>query len=140
MGIIIFLHVLGAIAAGYYLIFPLLIKRTGKLSAAAQEGYVNVLHVMNRIGQYVFIAQLLTGGYLISQKEYDIIWIVVVLAVFVLMAALAGMMGRPLKRMIENIKTGKEIQALKQKVTLFSVIIAISYLILVIMMSFPTFR
>jgi hypothetical protein len=137
---LLFLHVLGAIAAGYYLLFPFLMLRISKLSTTAQEGYVSGLHAANRVGQYIFILQLITGGYLISQKSYSIAWIVIVLVVFVLLAALAGMMGKPLKRVIENIKTGKETAPMVRKATLYSIIISISYLILIIMMSFPTFR
>lgn len=138
--VITFLHVLGAIAAGYYILFPFLMLRIGKLSTAAQEGYVNALWVANRIGQYIFIAQFITGGYLISKAKYEVIWIVLVIVIFIVLAALAGMMGKPMKRMIANIKTGKEISALVQRATLFSFIISIGFLILVIMMSFPAYR
>lgn len=138
MEIIVFLHLLGAIAAGYYLLFPFLMLRTGKLSATAQEGYVSGLHVSNRVGQYIFIVQFITGGYLISKGAYSLAWIIIVIAVFVLLAALAGMMGKPLKRIIENIKTGKETGPMVRKAILYSIIISISYLILIILMKYPT--
>src|SRR5690554_2213069 len=97
-----FIHVLGALAVGFYIIFPFLMMRIGKLSAETQEGYVKGIHFANRIGQYILIAQFLTGGYMISQNPYTVVWMVIVIVVFVLLAALAGMMAGPLKRIIEN--------------------------------------
>lgn len=135
------IHVLGAIAVGYYIIMPFLLSRIDKIPANQQSGYVKVLHTFNRIGQYILILQFITGGYLISKKPYTIAWMVIIIVVFVLLAALAGMMGKPLKRIIETAGTDagndSDIQPMVSRLTLFSTFICICFLVLVILMAFP---
>lgn len=135
-----FLHVFGAIAAGFYILFPFLISRVNKLSTAAQEGYITGLFVANRIGQYIFIAQLLTGAHLVwaTNANYSTPWIVMVLVGFIILGALAGMMGRPMKNILANLQSsntdsGKFIS----KLIIYSIIIVILFFMLVGMMSFP---
>lgn len=134
-----FIHVLGAIAVGYYIIMPFLLSGIGKIAANQQGGYVKVLHIANRVGQYILILQFITGGYLISKAPYTIPWMVIVIVVFVLLAALAGMMGKPLKRIIEAADTnsGSDVQPLISRLTLFSTLICVCFIILVVLMAFP---
>lgn len=137
LDIVNFLHVLGAIAVGFYLLLPFLLLRVGKLSTAAQEGCFNGLFALNRIGQYILIIQLLTGGYLISQQDYSTLWTIAVIVFFIATAAFAGMMSRPMKRSIANLKSAKNAGNDINKVTTLSIIVAVLLLIVIVLMSFP---
>jgi uncharacterized membrane protein len=137
---VIFLHGLGAIAAGFYLLLPFLLNRIDKLPADQRLGYMKGFFSANRIGQYVLIAQFLTGGYLISQKNYAVFWMVLVIALFIFIAALAGMMARPMKRYIQ--RSGSEGETVRHlgKAKAYSAAISIGFLLLVILMYFPSYR
>jgi F0F1-type ATP synthase assembly protein I len=131
---ILFLHVFGAVAAGYYMLLPFLMLRLDKLSKPAEEGYVNALFIANRIGQYILIAQFITGGYLISKGSYTVTWIVVSILLFVAIAALAGIMGKAMKRFTAGSKEGRETKADASKMKKLSVYIGILFAILVFVM------
>ena len=138
--IIRFVHVLGAIAVGYYLLLPFLVSRMGRDSAAVQSGYLKNLFQMNRIGQYILILQFLTGGYMISQYEYSIWWIVLVIVVFVIVGALAGMMSRPMKKLSASLERGESERGQIGKIQTYSTLLAIALIVLVVLMVFPSFR
>jgi nitrogen fixation/metabolism regulation signal transduction histidine kinase len=136
----LFLHVLGAIAAGFYLLLPFLLMSVDKLSAAAQGGYVQGMVLANRIGQYILIVQLLTGGYLISKQEYAVWWIVAIIVLFLVVSALAGIMSKPMKRLVADTKEGKSATQYLGKIKTFSTIISVVLLVLIYLMSFPAYR
>lgn len=132
-----FVHLLGAIAAGYYILLPIFAGRLNKLSSSAQEGYLNGLFIFNRVGQYIFILQLITGGYLISKDSYSVSWIIAVIVIFVVIAALAGMVSKPMKRLKDALLKNEGSEAHMARIKLFSYIIAIGFIALVAMMYQP---
>ncbi len=134
---IVFLHVLGAIGTGFYLLLPFLSLRLGALSGSAQEGLVGGLFTANRIGQYLLVVQFLTGGYLISQGEYSPAWMIVVIVLFVAAAALAGIMSKPMKVLMANVKAGKSSAAEATKIKNFSFIIAVLMVVIIVLMNYP---
>lgn len=135
-----FLHVLGAIAAGYYMLLPFFAGRLASYSSTVQVGFLRGLFLFNRVGQYILIAQFITGGYLISKKPYHVVWIVLVIVIFIIVGALAGMMARPMKRMRADLESGRKEGNHLQKIKVYSWLIAIGVLVLIIMMVFPVYR
>lgn len=132
-----FLHLLGAIAVGYYILLPMMAGSALKLKGAGREGYLSSLITLNRVGQYIFILQFITGGYLISKGDYSVLWMVLVIVVFVAIAALAGIMSKPLKRM-KAAAANSEGQADESgKIRIFSLLIAIGFIALVVLMFNP---
>lgn len=132
-----FLHLLGAIAAGYYLLMPFMAARMDRFSVTVQVGYLRGLFMFNRVGQYILVAQFLTGGYLISQAPYSVVWIVLVIVIFVLAAALAGMMSRPMKQLREHLENGRKDRNLLNRIRIYSAVIAVAILLLIGLMAFP---
>ncbi len=139
---ILFLHVLGAVSMGFYLLLPLLTFRISSFSKQVQEGYVQALVKVNRIGQIFLIVQFLTGGYLIGKyKESSSIstaWIIVVIVLFIAIAAFTGMMGGPLKRIVKNLQAGKTDENDLAKTRTFSLLTSLVIIILVVLMVYPT--
>lgn len=135
-----FIHVLGAVAAGYYILLPYLAGRLSGYTLTVQVGYLRLLYLLNRVGQYILIVQFLTGGYLISQKAYSYVWIAVVIVVFLLVGGLAGMMARPLRQLRENVENGRKDDKNVTKLKVYSALIAIGFIALIVMMAFPVYR
>jgi uncharacterized membrane protein len=134
--LISFLHLLGAIVMGYYLLVPVVIGRAAALAGDARKGFIGALRVLNTIAQFVLIVQLLTGGYLMEQGDYSIAWMAATLVLFLLIGAFSGMMGRPMKRIMQS-SVNLDSSDLG-RIRLFSILVAISYLLIVIIMSDPT--
>lgn len=131
---IVFLHVISAVALGYYLLFPFLASRVARADGGKAAGYAGGLAFFNRIGQYVLIIAFLSGGYLVSKYDYTTLWLVLTIAFVIIMFAMTGMMSRPLK----SIASGDGAKAADhgRKVKLFSAINAISFLAILILMSY----
>ncbi|AJY76002.1 hypothetical protein [Paenibacillus beijingensis] len=136
----LFLHVLGAVGMGFYVVLPFLTARASKLAGGGQEGLAEGLLLGNRIAQYFLIVQLLTGGYLISQEEYSVAWIVIVLVLFLAIAALSGISGKPLKRIISSLRSGQSASASIARVRMFSILILVIYIVLLYLMTSPMMR
>lgn len=138
MNYVLFLHVLGAVAVGYYLLLPFVAPRLAKLEGGNQVGLAQGLYSFNRVGQWLLIVQFLTGGYLISKYDLSVAWMVVVIVLFIVLGAMAGMLGGPLKRIIS---AGGRQDAKKDisKVSAFSTIAAILLFVLLILMYLPRF-
>jgi len=94
---IVFLHVLSAVSIGFYAVFPFLIIRLGKLTEATRDGFAASLALMNRIGQYVVIVAIFTGGYLLSDANLSGGWMTIVLILVAIMLAMSGIMAKSLK-------------------------------------------
>lgn len=135
-----FLHILGAIVAGFYILMPLFVSKVNRLTPALREGYLRNLIQWSRIGQYVLIAQFITGGYLISQKPYSVLWIVLVIVIFLIVGGLAGMMGRPLRKYRDALMNQDGKLEFPSKITLYSVLITIGFIALVVLMYSPMYR
>ena len=116
---IIFLHALGAITAGFYLLIPFVIR--------PQEGALSTIFKLNRVGHFSLIAQFLTGGYMLTGlgKSFSFGWMGAVLVVFILIGAFSGMMAGPLRR-------GDAAKAKK-----FATILALLFLAIIFLMYVP---
>ncbi|KKC47331.1 MULTISPECIES: hypothetical protein [Paenibacillus] len=138
--IMIFLHVLGAGGVGFYLILPFLVGRASRLAGAGQQGLAEGLIAGNRIAQYFLILQFLTGGYLISQADYTVLWMVLVIVLFLAIAALGGIQTKPLKRIVSQIQAGQSATAEIGKVRMFSFILLVLYIVTLYLMVNPFYK
>ncbi|ASS66421.1 MULTISPECIES: hypothetical protein [unclassified Paenibacillus] len=138
--IMIFLHVLGAGGVGFYLILPFLVGRASRLAGAGQQGLAEGLIAGNRIAQYFLILQFLTGGYLISQADYTVLWMVGVIVLFLAIAALGGIQTKPLKRIVSQIQAGQSATAEIGKVRMFSFILLVLYIVTLYLMVNPFYK
>jgi uncharacterized membrane protein len=137
--IMLFLHVLGAIGMGIYAILPVLAGKFSKLSGTAQEGLASGLVTAGRIGQYSLVIQLLTGGYLMSQSDngYATSWMIVVLVLFLALAALTGIVQARLKRIAAAAKDAQDASSSIGTVRTLSLVILILFLVMVWLMLNP---
>jgi len=137
---VIFLHVLGAAGLGFYLVLPFLVGRASKLAGEGQSGLSDGLVSGNRIAQYFLILSFLTGGYLISQSEYKVVWIILVIVLFLAIAALAGIMTGPLKRIAISIQSGQSASGHIRKAQTMSFLVLILYVVVLYLMKYPMYR
>jgi len=137
--IMLFLHVLGAVGMGTYVIMPMLAGQFRKLSGAAQEGLASGLMTGGRIGQLALVVQLLTGGYLISQMgpDYTVAWMIVVLVLFLAIGALSGIVQKPIRQIADASREGKDASGPIGKLKTLSVLILILYLVVLWLMKEP---
>ena len=134
---VLFLHALGALTVGFYLLFPFLAYRVKGLEPPSLAGYVRGLGTLNRIGQWLLLVQLVTGGYLIGQYDLSSGWNITVLALMVLLFAVTGMLAGPLKRIAADAGGGKDAAAADaSKVTAFGTAAAVLVLALLALMYF----
>jgi hypothetical protein len=140
MKFIIFLHVLGAVGMGFYLVFPVLAARISSLNKQAQEGYVQALVTANRFGQFLLIVQFLTGGYLVGKEKdtFSVAWMISAIVLLVLAGAFSGMLGGPLKRVAKGTQTGTGTDKDVSKIKLFSILLALVLIAVVVLMVYPT--
>lgn len=132
---ILFLHLLGSIGMGFYLLFPFLLMKKGEEGLAQTVGNYNTA---NRVGQILLLVQFLTGGYMISQASYSTAWMIVVILLVVVIGGLTGMLGKKLKSAREALSSGKaSAEAGMGEVQTFSWLIALSFLVMIILMSYP---
>ena len=140
VSIVLFLHALGALTVGFYLLLPFVVGRLANLNPQSQLGFARVLFGLNRIGQWLLVAQFLTGGYLISQYDKSVPWMIVVIVLFIGIGAMSGMIAGPLKRIIANGGEGKAAAAKDaRKLSTFSGLGAILIFVLLIMKYFELF-
>lgn len=132
-----FLHLLGATGMGFYIVLPFMVGRASKLAGGGQSGLADGLVTANRIAQYFLIVQLLTGGYLMSQSDYDVVWMVVTTVLFLAIAAISGIMTKPLKRIVGAIQDGQSATAHIAKARVFSLIVLVLYVIIIYFMNNP---
>jgi uncharacterized membrane protein len=133
---IVFLHVLGALGMGFYLVFPFLAARISSLNKQAQEGYVQALVSANRFGQSLLIVQLLTGGDLVGQdKDFlSTAWMISAIVLLVLAGACSGMLGGPLKRIAKGAQTGAGTDKDLAKIKMFSILLTVVLIAIVVLM------
>ncbi|WP_458126156.1 hypothetical protein [Paenibacillus sp. Z3-2] len=128
------LHIVGALAMGFYLILPFVVGKIRTLNAAAQEGAFASLRSLNKIAQYGLVIQLLTGGYLMTKGEYSHLWMAVVVVLLLAIAAIGGIMGKPLRLAAEGVKNKRDVGAEQSKIRMFSTLLAVFLLIMVYLM------
>ncbi|CAM4117974.1 hypothetical protein L1N85_02765 [Paenibacillus alkaliterrae] len=137
--VMLFLHVLGAVGMGFYVVLPFMVGRASNLAGLGQGGLADGLISANRIVQYFLIVQLLTGGYMISQADYTVAWMVIVVLLFLAIGALGGIITKPLKRVVSSIEEGKSATAHINKARVMSYIILALYIVTIYTMKFPIF-
>ncbi|GGA48696.1 hypothetical protein [Paenibacillus physcomitrellae] len=123
--VIMFLHILGSLALGFYLVLPFVVGGISRLTQASREGVLNIIRSLNRFAQYGLVLQLLTGIYLVFQGDYSMAWTTVVGILFIIAGGLSGMLGKPLRLA----KTGEASSAFG-KIRSFSSLLAIVVLVL----------
>ncbi|EFM09229.1 conserved hypothetical protein [Paenibacillus curdlanolyticus YK9] len=138
--IMLLLHVIGAAGMGFYLILPALVGKVTKLTGAGQEGLAAGLSSANRIAQYFLIVQLLTGGYLMSQSDYSVAWMIIATVGFLAIAALGGIASKPLKLIGTSIRDGQSAAAHIGKARTLSFIILIIYVVILYFMVNPIYK
>lgn len=138
--IMLLLHVIGAAGMGFYLVLPTLVSRASKLAGAGQAGLAEGLVSANRIAQYFLVLQLLTGGYLMSQGEYAVIWMIIVTLLFLAIGALGGIITKPLKRIAIDIQSGSSASAHIAKARVLSIIVLVIYLVIIYFMKYPILK
>ncbi|MEX2461960.1 MAG: hypothetical protein WD469_11840 [Paenibacillaceae bacterium] len=135
---ILFLHILGAVGMGFYLVFPILAARISSLNKQVQEGYVQALVSANRFGQILLLVQFLTGGYLIGKyTDLSPAWMIAVIVLVILAGALSGMVGGPLKRIVKGLQTGAGTDKDVTKINTFSILLTVILIALVVLMVYP---
>ncbi|MBA9087403.1 hypothetical protein FHR92_003888 [Fontibacillus solani] len=135
-GVMMFLHIVGSLALGFYLFLPLVFGKVAKLSPAAQEGTVSAVKTYNTYAQIGLVIQLLTGGYLMTKGEYTAIWMTVIVVLFLAIGAFSGIMGKPLRQALENIRSNKGIGEVFGKLRTFSTLLSICVLLISFFMVF----
>lgn len=132
--VMLFLHVLGAVGMGFYVVLPVMLGRASKLAGVGQGGLSEGLLSANRIAQYFLIVQLLTGGYLMSQNDYSVVWMVIITVLFLAIAALGGIISKPLKLVVASIQEGKSATAHINKARIMSIIVLVLYIAIIYFM------
>lgn len=129
-----FVHILGALSVGFYLLLPFIVSKMSSLSLPAQEGSATSIRNFNLFAQIGLLIQFITGGYLMTQGEYSVAWMTVVVVLIVALFAISGMMSKPLKLAIANIKEKKDISAHLGKLRTMSALLAVCLLAMVFFM------
>ncbi|WP_019640323.1 hypothetical protein [Paenibacillus fonticola] len=131
-----FLHIIGALSLGFYLVLPFVFGAIRKLSLAAQEGMLSAIKTLNRYAQFGLIIQLLTGGYLVGKGGYSVPWMIVVVVLFLAIGALGGIMAKPLKLALSSIQNNNSIAAETGKLRTLSALLSVSVLLISFLMVF----
>lgn len=121
-------HVLSALALIFYILLPFL------AGGAVNRSTAIALSRGNRIGQYVLVLAFLSGGYMVSKAEYPIWWMVLSVVFVLAMFATTGMASKPFKKLIAGDNANG---ASLRKLRIFTLISAISYVVLLAMMLGP---
>ncbi len=134
----IFLHVIGAVGLGFYLISPLLLGRIDRMTGAVLENYLSGLHATGRAMQFLLIVQLLTGGYLMSKLPYTTMWIILTSVFFLVVAAITGMLNGKMKKAAKELQGGGTGESYLKSIKSFGYISAVSMLIILYLMMYPS--
>ncbi|OMF35890.1 hypothetical protein BK133_09335 [Paenibacillus sp. FSL H8-0548] len=138
--VMLFLHVIGAVGMGFYIVLPMMVGRASRLAGVGQGGLADGLLSANRLAQYFLVVQLLTGGYLMSQGEYSVAWMIIIVLLFLAIAALGGIISKPLKLVVASIQDGKSATAHINKARVMSIIVLVLYIAIIYFMKFPMFK
>lgn len=132
-----FVHALGAVGMGIYLILPFLVGRIAHLNSDGQAGFAEGLVTANRFAQYFLVAQLLTGGYMMSLADYSVLWMVLTTVLFLAIGAVSGILGKPFKRIVSAVKAGENPTPHVAKVRTLSVVLLVLYVAIIFVMQYP---
>ncbi|WP_449600369.1 hypothetical protein [Paenibacillus sp. Marseille-Q9583] len=134
--ILFFLHMIGTLALGFYLVLPFIIGRAEKLSPAAKEGTLSAVTGFNRFAQYGLVIQLLTGGYMMTKGDYSVAWMIIIVVLLLAMFALGGIMSKPLRLAAAGIRENRDVKAETGKLRTLSALLSVSLLLMVFFMVF----
>jgi len=134
----LFLHIVGTLALGFYLVLPFVMAKVNKLSPAAQEGTMSAVKSLNTFAQIGLVIQLLSGGYMISKGEYSVPWMIIIVILFLGIGAVGGIMGKPLRLAIEGIRANRSISAESSKLATLSYVVALLVLLISFFMVFSS--
>ncbi|MDQ0493602.1 hypothetical protein [Paenibacillus brasilensis] len=129
-----FLHMIGTLALGFYLVLPFLVGKIGSLSPAAQEGMVSAVQLLNRIAQFALIILLVSGIFLTIGGPYSVKWIVIVFVLFLAISAIGGIMGKPLRLALEALRNNQPINGYIGKMRTFSTLLAVFLILITFLM------
>ncbi|GIP27842.1 hypothetical protein J23TS9_29720 [Paenibacillus sp. J23TS9] len=132
--VMLFIHILGAAALGFYLILPFVVGKVTKLSLPAQEGSAAAIRSLNTYAQIALVIQLLTGGYLMSKGDYSVPWMIVIVILFLAIGAISGIMGKPLRLAMDGVKNKRDISVETGKIRTLSALLAICVLVMLFFM------
>ena len=133
----LFLHLLGAVGMGIYLVLPFLVGRIMQLSSEGQAGFADGIMGANRLAQICLVLQLLTGLFLMSLKNYSVLWTALTLVLMLGIGALGGVMTKPLKAIVAAAKAGENASGAIARVRLFSVLLLVLYVAIIFVMKNP---
>lgn len=134
--VLMFLHMIGTLALGFYLVLPFILGRTEKLSPAAKEGTLNAIGGFNRFAQYGLVIQLLTGGYMMTKGDFSVPWMIIVVVLLLAMFALGGIMSKPLRLASAGMRENRDVSAETGKLRTLSALLSVSLLLMVFFMVF----
>lgn len=132
--VMFFVHILGALALGFYLVLPFVVGKVAGLSLPAQEGSAAAIRSLNTFAQAGLVIQLLTGGYLMSQGDYSVPWMIIIVILLLALGAISGIMGKPLRLAIKGIQEKRDISVEMGKIRTLSALLAICLLIMTFFM------
>lgn len=134
--VLFFLHMIGTLALGFYLVLPFILGRAEKLSTAAKEGTLSAVTGLNRFAQYGLVIQLLTGGYMMTKGEYSVAWMIIIVVLLLAMFALGGIMSKPLRLAAAGMRENRDVSAETGKLRTLSALLSVSLLLMVFFMVF----
>ncbi|MFE4710326.1 MULTISPECIES: hypothetical protein [Paenibacillus] len=132
--ILFFLHMIGTLALGFYLVLPFILGRAEKLSPAAKEGTLSAIGGFNRFAQYGLVIQLLTGGYMMTKGEYSVPWMIIVVVLLLAMFALGGIMSKPLRLAAAGMRENRDVSGETAKIRTMSALLMVVLLLMVFFM------
>jgi len=133
---LLFLHAVGAVGMGIYLVLPFLIGRITQLSSEGQAGFADGIITANRVAQICLLVQLLTGLYLMTLADYSVLWTTLTLVLFLGIGALGGIMAKPLKAIVAAAKAGESAAGSIARVRLFSALLLVFYVAIIFVMEY----
>ncbi|WP_340395346.1 hypothetical protein [Paenibacillus sp. FSL E2-0177] len=134
--VLFFLHMIGTLALGFYLVLPFILGRAEKLSSGAKEGTLSAVTGFNRFAQYGLVIQLLTGGYMMTKGDYSVAWMIIVVVLLLAMFALGGIMSKPLRLAAAGIRENRDVSAETGKLRTLSALLTVSLLLMLFFMVF----
>jgi hypothetical protein len=129
--IMLFLHLLGAVGMGFYLLLPFFLRKTW----LQNRGVLQVYYWMNFTVQWILVAQFVTGLIMYLQGNYPVLWIILVAVVFTGVGAFGGMFGyhcRKAPPSFEEDRTGW-----LKKVRFHAILTSICMYLILVLMKFP---
>lgn len=130
-----FIHVIGSLAMGFYLLLPFVLGKIDRMTPAVQEGTLSAVQLLNRLAQFALILMLVSGVYMIVVwNSYSVAWIVVVVLLFLAISGIAGAMGKPLRLSLEAIRNQQPMTQYAGKMRMFSTLLAVFLILITFLM------